>query len=70
MDKNKKSDCCGAPCDFASSWFGGKCWGGVGVVDEELLYDEDGEISDYRWVHACEGHCDMSYGGDYKKEQK
>lgn len=36
------------------------CWGQVYVISEE--YTED----DYWWVHACEGHEDLS--GKYKPE--
>ena len=56
---------CGAECTYAL-WEEsreneyGLCWGEVTVVDE-ITY-EDG---DYGWVHACEGHRDLYFGGEY-----
>lgn len=38
----------------------GLCWGKVTVVDE-ITY-EDG---DYSWVHVCEGHDGVYFGGEY-----
>jgi hypothetical protein len=56
--------CCNCPCPFGSDEE--PCWGDVFVVDEDLIYDEDGEIIDSSWVHTCEGHCEItSTGGKY-----
>lgn len=57
-----KSECCGDHCYAIHSE--DKCWGVVEVVDEEFW----GE--DYCWVHACRGHEDEYFGGQYIKEPK
>lgn len=58
----RAAECCGAECD----WFDEDkvCWGQVNVVDE--VDDGDG---DWYWVHACEGHQEICYGGEYQEEK-
>lgn len=55
--------CCGDACYKLGDNPNQPCWGNVAVIDEVEL--EDG---DYAWVHACRGHEDYYYGGEYKQE--
>lgn len=55
----------------------GPCWGQAEACDEyEAGFDEDGNPTDYDWVHACQGHYKMYEGlgaepnKDYIKEPK
>jgi hypothetical protein len=38
----------------------GICEGPCEVVDEEVYYNDDGDIDDTAWVHRCEKHA-VSY---------
>lgn len=53
---------CGSDCDFLDTRKDESCWGFVQPVEE--VYDED----NYYWVHACEGHNLVNYGGKYREE--
>lgn len=66
MDKNHSCYspvCCNAPC-FAEWNEEEPCWGDTEAVDEDVFYDEEGNPSDYSWVHGCQGHIN-GYGGPY-----
>ncbi len=54
---------CGAGCDFRND--NRPCWGSVDAVDEVKCGDDD-----YAWVHVCEGHNPLYFGGEYKKEKE
>ena len=48
---------CGANCVWVHNSTAEKpCWGEVNAVDEHLMYDEEGDITDSVWIHACAGH--------------
>ena len=49
---------CGAECSYEG--IDGPCWGDVVVVDRQ-----DFDDGDMVWIHACEGHANMSWGGAY-----
>lgn len=51
--------CCGAICPFGSVEH--PCWGNVHVVDEDWVGGE------HYWIHACEGHAEVSQGGKYQQ---
>lgn len=36
----------------------GPCKGDIDVIDELCEQDEDGNVTDCYWVHACEAHAD------------
>lgn len=55
--------CCGADCYYLSLIGDDPCWGDVKVI--EAAYTED----DHWWIHACQGHKDCWYGGQYIPEK-
>ena len=56
--KGEKAGCCGALCYSDSE----ECEGEVDVIDEDAVYDEDGNVEDSYWVHACEFHARQYWG--------
>jgi hypothetical protein len=61
------SSCCNQHCVFYHDQETyGQCWGDVEVSHEDCCVDLDGNM-DWYWVHACQGHRDMSenYNNEY-----
>lgn len=46
------------------------CWGQTEMIDEDVYLDENNEIIDCSYVHACEGHKSEYEGTRYKKSLK
>ena len=60
------SRCCQESCSFEHQGDGRRepCWGDVDLVDAADTWD--GRI----WIHACSGHAEVAFGGDYTPDAR